>query len=325
MPFLLLFPTLLVKFKLLVVSGEDKRIAACTHDAVMVPDLWRHRMRPISRLFLSLITFGVLFSSAQAQAQVFDEDYTGSEGISVETGLVVRSDRVFRGENLYNGTSVQPSAQITMPTEIGSFYGRASGHIAADQGSTRRSSRAPFDTNDDNGNAIEAVETTPSFHEHDYDLGYKRSFTFATLDVGHRWYNYTKTTSRLRDTGEAYGGLVFDTLLNPYFTAAYDYDEHTGWYYETGVYEPISLPSAIIEGMKLIPSLTMGFSYDLDNGPHPIYDDSGITHVDVGVKATVPITESIDLEPEMHYSEGIDDAATSDFWFGVGLASDFSL
>jgi len=283
----------------------------------------RTMINQLPALIFSLLILSLL-SVSHANGQVFDNDYTtpSDNTIDLETGIALRSDYMHRGQNLYDGASVQPEIKLNVHTENGTFHGRVFAHISADQGSQRKSTSAPFETTNDDDEEVEVVETTRSFNEMDYEVGYSTFYGMARVEVGNRWYEYDETTSRLMDTTEAYGRIDIDTILNPYVTAAYDWDERDGWYYEMGVWEPIPL-QMVNEGAYVAPSITLGFNSDLNREGKAIYDDSGLVFVDVGLKGNIPVTESVSLEPEAHYNEATDDFADSELWFGINLKGTF--
>jgi hypothetical protein len=248
----------------------------------------------------ALLAFLTVTGIRPAHAQVFDKDYTDNDGIEARASLGLFSDREFRGQNLYDGSSLQFAPELGLDTEIGKLYVAGFSHFAVDN----------------NGSSDPAPRK--SFNEYDFELGDKISFDDFSIAVGHRWYTYSRSTPRLKDTGEAFAQLETAIIAHPHFTAAYDDIKHNGWYYEAGLEQPVPL-GLDNEKNALVPSVTMGISSGLDNGPNPIYDDDGIAFVDVGLKGIFVIAEGISLEPEMHYTEEVDDATDSDFIFGMNL------
>ena len=233
-----------------------------------------------------------------AAAQVFDKDYQDPPDALFSSSLGLYSDRTFRGQNLYDGTSVQLRGEAGIGTGIGLAYIGGFAHFSGDN---------------NHGGANEQ-----SFNEFDFELGHRFYLEEMKLGVGHRWYTYSRSTERLQDTGEFFAELTTEVISHPHFTATYDDDEFKGWYYEVGLEQPVPLGLANDKD-AIIPFVTMGMSNSLDDGSHPIYDDSGIAFVDVGARVIFNIANSISLEPDFHYTEDIDDATSSDFVFGLNL------
>ena len=271
-----------------------------------------------------IITASLTLSTAPVSAQIFDDDYVDKDSSTFAFDLGIYSDRMFRGQNLYNGTSIQPEARVDLNTEFGTFYADIFSHFATEDKDPRAAGSDDFDGTVGDV-TVTGAPTDVSFNELDWELGYQTRLDPVVITAGHTWYTYDESTTRLVDTSEFFGRVGLDAVANPYIMAAYDYDERTGWYYEAGLSQPFPLASLNARSF-ITPSITMGLSSGLsDKDNHPIYDDSGIAFVDVGVKGTLSISESVALEPDVHYSAGIDDATTDDLWFGMNLKTSFGL
>ena len=258
----------------------------------------KHRTRRL--LSAAVISFLTISATAgSASAQVFDQDYSGGSEDSLFKGsLGVYSDRTFRGQNLYDGTSLQAAGQAGIGTGIGLAYIGGFAHFSSDRN--------------------HGGENEKSFEEFDFEFGHKFFFEEMQLALGHRWLTYSRSTARLRDTGEFFAEVTTDVIGHPSFLATYDHDEHKGWYYEAGLEQPIPL-GLNNDRDAIVPSVTLGMSSSLDGGSHPIYEENGIAFIDVGLRAIFNLTDGISFEPDFHYTEYIDDATTSDFVFGVNL------
>jgi hypothetical protein len=280
----------------------------------------------------------ILFLSSSANAQVFDDDYTQPSPVGIELGIGIQSDRMFRGQDLYNGTSIQPSLRAELRTPTGTFYTDIFVHIPGEQGAAKSSSGAPFpiedpfvdttasdeseDTDSSSTNEINVARTTPSFNELDATFGYLIDTNLFVLDFGHISYFYDANAPRLKDTNELFASLAFDVPANPYVEVFYDWDKRKGWYYEFGLREIIPLGLENPEH-AVIPFIKFGLNQGLDDGTHPLYEDSGLVFVDFGLYGDFPIDENIRLQPELHYNEGIDDLANSELLFGFTVLGTF--
>lgn len=253
--------------------------------------------------FIALLVSLLPYLVSDARAQVFDRDYLDQSNGVLKASAGLFSDRMFRGQNLYDGTSIQGALELGIGSEIGLTYVGGFVHLSND-----RNHGAPNEE---------------SFNEFDFELGHRFQFDEMQLGLGHRWYTYSRTTARLQDTGEFFAELTTGYIGHPHLSFDYDHDEFEGLYYETGLEQPIPL-GLNNERDAIVPSVTIGLSsgLDEDSGDHAIYDDGGIAFVEVGVKGIFGLTEGINLEPSMKYVEDIDDATTSDFVFGMALTAD---
>lgn len=262
------------------------------------------RARGFGIFSVPFLLFGALTHRPDsAQAQVFDKDYFNDSGTSLRGEVGVYSDRIFRGQNLYNGTSFQPKVRGAFDMGFGELFAAVAAHVGIDQ--------------DHSG----VSDDRRSFSEVDYELGDKLKFDQVSLAGGYRWYSYTRTTERLQDTGELFAELDTTFLAHPYIHIDYDTQKHEGWYYEIGFSEPVPYSSQNPRDV-IVPSVTLGFSSGLDDGKHPIYQDGGLVFVGVGARAVVAFDESISLQPEVRYNFEVDDATTSDFTFGMNLVGE---
>ncbi len=303
-------------------------------------------MRAQLNTSLAALVFLLLTTADAVNAQVFDEDYARPGAVGVELGLALQSDRMFRGQNLYNGTSVQPSLRAELRTPGGTLYGDVFVHIPGDQGDTKSSRGGTFsiddpfvdsdatdtdseddstddtDTEDSSSDQIDVARVTPSFAEVDATIGYIIDTDLFVLDVGHISYFYEKSSARLKDTNELFASIALDIPSNPYLEVFYDWDKRDGWYYEFGLREIIPLGLSNPEH-AVIPFVKVGLNQGLDDGSNPLYKDSGLVFVDFGLYGDFPLDESVRLQPELHYSEGIDDFADSELLFGFTLLGTF--
>lgn len=289
------------------------------------------------KTLFAVIIFSLLAGLSPAKAQVFDEDYAQPSTVGVELGVGIQSDRMFRGQDLYNGTSIQPSVRAELRTPAGVFYTDVFVHIPGEQGDAKSSRGAPFaiddpfadtdDTSDDDGDdtstsQIDVARVTPSFNEVDATFGYIIDTDLFVLDLGHISYFYDKSSERLKDTNELFASVSFDIPANPYVEVFYDWDKRNGWYYEFGLREIVPLGLSNPEH-AVIPFIKLGLNQGLDDGSNPLYEDSGLVFVDFGLYGDFPLDERIRLQPELHYSEGIDDFASSELLFGFTILGTF--
>ncbi len=271
------------------------------------------------------------FSLSSASAQVFDEVYyTKESSFALHGVLAFKSDYMFRGQNLYNGASFQPSIRPKLNTGIGSFYADVAGKVAADQGDTKSPEGGSFDAADANGDTVRTGAVIPAFDEVDVDAGYEADLDLLSVVLGHRWYSYSvhddsplfgRRTARLENTNEFHTLLDFNIPLHPHALLAYDYDQNKGLYYETGLRHSIPMTYGNKDN-AVIPFVKLGLTAGLDDDQRPLYDKSGLAFVDAGVRGIFYIYPKVSLQPEIHYSEGVDDFTDSEFLFGMSLVGD---
>lgn len=286
-------------------------------------------MRKALRLTVYAAISFLVICHNPAWAQIFDEDYVEQKTVEFTPKVGLQSARMFRGQNLHNGVSIQLQPRIAINTDWGTPYFQMFFHFPGSQGDTKDSRGGTFEVSDPDEDAeeddtVRVAKVIPTFNEYDFDLGYTFDFNVAELDVGHKWYRYSDRSPRLHNTQEIYGTLDFNVITHPYATAAYDYDAHSGWYYELGLRQPIPIKPDD-DGSAVIPFVKLGLNYDLDGGDEPIYEDEGATHVDFGLNSVFYILDNVAIQPEVHYSEAIDDFAQSEFVFGVNVAGELGL
>ncbi|MCB0336295.1 MAG: hypothetical protein KDD62_08310, partial [Bdellovibrionales bacterium] len=131
--------------------------------------------------------------------------------VGVDLNAAFYSDYMFRGFNLYDGASIQPSVGVSYDMQdAGAVRAGLWSHLSAEGG---------------NG-------ASDKFTELDYILSYDISAGLASFSAGHIWYTFPRDSDGLDDTGEFYGAVSFDTLLSPTVSVYYDYDLFDAFYYE---------------------------------------------------------------------------------------------
>lgn len=282
----------------------------------------RRKRSLLDSLPLVLVGAVLVITTGPAWGQIFDDDYTHKESTDISAELGLYSSRVYRGQNLYKGSSLQPKLSGSVQTEFGTLYAKAAAHFAIG-GSVDSATGGPFSATDSEGNEVEVKNATRSFDDFSFDVGYGYSFGIINAALGHRWILDSEDVAPLDDTREYYGRVDADMIGNPYLLVARDYDQLKGTYYEAGVVEALPIGP---ESNKtyIVPSFTIGASSNLNDGEQPVYQDSGLTHLEFGLKGIVPVAAKVNLEPELHLQHGIDDAATDDIWFGLNFVSDLN-
>lgn len=218
--------------------------------------------------------------------------------LSVDLNVAFMSDYMFRGQNLYDGTSIQPYIGVGYDTGYGTIGGYNWMHISAD------------------GNT-----NVEEFFEMDWGLTYELpAFDPFTLTIGNLWYTYPNDEDDIEGTSEGFVSLAFDDseynsfyTINPKITVSRDWDVYENWYYELNfshTYEGGSLP----DGVTLSPYVTLGFASDAEL----LYADDGLEYVTEGVSLGLPLNKLV-ITPSINFTHEVDDLTVDEFWFGVTL------
>lgn len=225
------------------------------------------------------------FGHAQAQETTF----------GLNTVASVYTDYMFRGKNVYNGTTFQPSVTAFVDFEkYGALVGNVWSHV-------------PFETS----------EPPQKFTEVDYTLSYEIPISIVTLSVGHIFYTFPSGEGRIADTVEYFAEMRVDTFLNPSFTFFNDYDEGRYQYYALGFDHTFSI-GALGPETDITPYVTFGFASNANDNP-VFYFDNGLVHVDAGLSMDIPLGVFF-LTPEFNFTFENDDAANNEFWAGIAIS-----
>ena len=246
------------------------------------------RARIIVLLFVSL---SVVICSESAQA----EDEKSPLTLDLTTALY--SDYMFRGFNLYDGSSVQPSATVNWDTGFGTVSGSLWMHLSA-----------------------EGDRQAEKFFEMDETLTYTINVEPLVIRAGHIWYSYPDGNDPVKDTNEAFVTLVLNDegmtpfSLTPTFSVYEDYREFDTQYYEFGISHSFH-PDSFAENIKIVPFAAFGFASNAEKA----YDDNGLVQITEGV--SLPINAGpFTITPVCNYSHKVDDNTVNEFWLGTTLA-----
>ena len=206
---------------------------------------------------------------------------------------------MFRGFDLYDGNSIQPSLGATYDTGYGKIGGSMWMQLSAD-----------------NHTQVDR------FTEIDYTLSYSYAWELATVKVGHLWYTYPVGSDEIDDSDEFFATVVFDDsklgspfTLSPTFSVYHDYNLATGQYYELALSHTITSES-LGENFNVTPYVAFGFAAHEDT----LYADDGFVQSTVGALSDVQLG-IIKLTPTVNYTFKADDNTVNKFWFGFTLAA----
>ncbi len=254
-----------------------------------------------SAVVLTSVVWLLPLCSVQAEQQEIETadsvDPTEEGGpVSFDLSSDFLTDYIFRGQNLFDGTSIQPSGTGAFSLgEAGSLSANIWAHLSAEGGSRSKEEK---------------------FTEIDYTLGYEVSLGMIGLGVGHIWYTFPDGGDAIANTEEFYASIAVDTVLSPSLTVYKDYDEFDSVYYALGFGHDIECEK-LGEGFAVSPSLTFGFASNADK----VYaDNSGLMHVTAGLGMEFPLGV-FTVSPSFNYNFEVDDSTSNEFFVGVGVGT----
>ena len=212
----------------------------------------------------------------------------------VDTSVSFLSDYMFRGFNLYPGSSIQPSITGGYDTGYGEVSANLWMHISAEGGGT---------------------DKPEPFTEIDETLRYTYATEEMAFSVGLAWYTYPDSDDDIASTGEAFASIAFNGLVNPVFSVYHDYDEFDAQYYELGFSHTFE---EVADGVSLTPYVGFGFASNSEK----LYADDGFVQTTTGLSLSVPVGE-VSLVPSVNYTFEADDNAVNQFWFGFAVNYSF--
>jgi hypothetical protein len=227
------------------------------------------------------------------------EEEAGPWSVDADVGFY--TDYMWRGFNLFEGTSIQPSLTASYATDIGTFSGNLWMHIPAEPGSR-----------DD------------KFTEIDETLSYSYTWDKVTLDVGAIWYTYPDNSDDLDTSAEFYGSIAYDDSewntilpLSPSFTAYHDYMEFDNQYYEIGLSHEFLVP-ALGDGFNITPYVAFGFASNAEKA----YASNGFVQATYGASFNATLGD-ITVSPSLNVTNEADDNAVNQFWVGTSFLYSF--
>ncbi|MCB0359512.1 MAG: hypothetical protein KDD44_07740 [Bdellovibrionales bacterium] len=242
---------------------------------------------PLTAAALLLCTSIVLLSTGQARAEEMDDAPWG-----LTSSLGVYSDYMFRGKNVYEGTSIQPSVTGYYGfDELGTLSANLWMHV-------------PGETN----------EPPEKFTELDATFSYDVSIDVINVAGGFILYRFPGEGGRIEDTEEYFASISANVFLNPTVTFYNDISKGKYQYFTASIRESFPVP-AVSENLALTPYTSFGFALNADDGP-VFYENDGLEHVDMGVYFDIQLGQFF-LAPSFNVTLETDDGATNEFWIGI--------
>lgn len=224
-------------------------------------------------------------------SQLIAED----SALSINLSTAFNTDYLFRGFNLYDGASIQPSATIAYETEgFGTFGGSVWSHLSA-----------------------EGNRKDEAFTEIDYTLTYDISYEAFSFTLGHVFYTFPKDDNDLiLSSNEIFASVTADALLAPTFSFYHDYQAFDAQYYELNFSHSLEIDQ-LGKGFNTTPYVAVGFASNSEK----VYNDDGATHVAFGTSFDLTLGD-VAFTPSLNYSRKIDESTVSEFWMGITLSHD---
>lgn len=222
------------------------------------------------------------------------------KALSVETTVDVNSAYMFRGFNLYDGLSVQPSVVATYATDYGTIGGSLWMHLSGD-----------------------GDRNAEKFTELDESIWYGNNIGPVSFEVGAVWYTYPNDDDNIDNTGEFFANFSYDDsswnpiALNPTFSIYHDWDQFDAQYYELGISHELSI-SALGDGFAITPYAAFGFSGNGDK----VYQEDGLVQITYGASMALKLGD-VSVTPSLNYTHGVADGLDNQLWAGASFGYGF--
>lgn len=255
----------------------------------------RNNVAKIEKLILAWV-LGWMLAVAMAHAQDAEQD----DPFGVTLGVGLFSDYMFRGQNLYDGFSIQPSADASYDSELGTFGGAVWMHLSGEED-----------------------RDVESFTEIDATLSYAIAFDPVSIRLAQLWYTYPDSGDEITDTNEVILTLALDDseltpfALNPTYSISYDYREFDYYFHELTFSHEFGC-SYLGEWFNLTPFVTLGFTANAEK----VYADNGLVYASYGVSSLVE-AGGFQILPTIAYSDKIDEATVNQLWFGATISRSY--
>ena len=213
---------------------------------------------------------------------------------SITTQVDFQSAYMFRGQDLFDGTGIQPSITTEYSLgDLGTFGGNVWSHLSADENKS----------------------SEERFTEIDYTLYHNIKFDQVTLGGGLVWYTYPADDD-ITNTQEYFLKLALDTPLSPTVVYYRDFDAVNANFFVLSLSEELTSPS-IGEGVSVSPFASGTFVEGADR----LYEQDGLAHVTLGTSASFSLGD-VGVVPALSYNFKIDDTTVNKLWLTLTLKYD---
>lgn len=228
----------------------------------------------------------VLMISSSAHADGHEDN------LFFDVSSTFATDYMFRGFNLYDGATIQPSGTAGIDLgDAGAISANVWAHLSA-----------------------EGAEGAEGFTEVDYTLSYDVSLGPVAVSVGHIWFTFPDDDDDIKDTAEFFAAASLDTILSPSVSVYHDYDEFDAQYYELGLSHTFDC-GCMGEGFNMTPFVNFGFASSADG----VYTDNGHVQTTFGAYFDMNLGD-IAVSPSLNYTLEADDSASDEFWVAISFS-----
>ena len=214
--------------------------------------------------------------------------------LSWDTSASVYSSYMFRGLDLYDGLSLQPSAQPHI--QLGE-NGMLNGIVWA---------QVPLSQHDGEKEYVEL----------DAGFSYDHTFSRATFTVGNYWYTYPGGDGPLPSRTEAWAAVALDTMLAPTFTAFWEYERYNMQYYDINVSHTFEQSGSHAFNVTFF--MDLGFT---SNG-EPLYANDGLVQITSGASTDIKL-DGVVMSPVVSYTASEDANTVNKVWGGLNVSYSF--
>lgn len=141
-------------------------------------------------------------------------------------------------------------------------------------------------------------------NEEDLMIDFAKSLGEVTLLAGYELFTFPNTD--IPKTQEVYIGVSLDkVLLNPTLLVFYDFEDGDGTYGEFSLNEGVKFGD-----VEVLANAKLGYN------DHYFRENSGLSHVEIGVAIPINLTDNLAITPNVNYSKSLDDRDFEDELYG---------
>lgn len=214
--------------------------------------------------------------------------------LSWDTNASLYSSYMFRGLDLYDGLSLQPSVQP---------------HIdLGPNGMLNAILWFQVPLQDRRGES--------NFLELDTGLSYDYTWSRATFSLGNYWYTFPTGESPLPSRTEVWGAVALDTMLAPTFTVYYEYERYNMQYYD------INLSHTFEKRGDGAFNVTFFVDIGFASNAEQVYAENGLEQVTYGASTEIDLA-GVALSPVISYTQSEDANTVNKVWGGLNAGYSF--
>jgi hypothetical protein len=214
--------------------------------------------------------------------------------LSWDTSASLYSSYIFRGLELYDGLSLQPSVQPHI--DLGP-NGMLNAIVWA---------QVP----------LQGRSGGDQFFELDTGVSYDYTMSRATFSVGNYWYMFPSGGAPIPSRTEVWGSVALDTMLAPTFAVFYEYERYNMEYYEINLSHTFEKSG---EG-----AFNVTFFADVGFAGHAeeLYAENGLVQATYGASTAIDVS-GVSVSPVISYTQSEDANTVNKVWGGLNAGYSF--